>query len=67
LARVRTEVIDAVELQPAADQLAALARLGLALGGQVDVDPAGEAVFEVPLALAVAKQDEGRQGAVPGR
>jgi hypothetical protein len=29
------------------------------LVGQVDVDPAGEEVLQVPLALAVAKQHEG--------
>ena len=46
------------------DQLAALRRLGLALGGQVDVHPAGEAVLQVPLALAMAQQDEGRQGRI---
>ncbi len=53
------EYLDAVDRQPLGlDQLAAAARLGLALGGQVDVDPAGEAVLEVPLALAVAEEDE---------
>jgi hypothetical protein len=30
--------------------------LGLALGGQIHIDPTGETVFEVPLALAVAEQ-----------
>src|SRR5690606_2656872 len=40
------------------EQLACLARL-LAPGfGQIDVGPAGETVFEVPLALAVAHQDK---------
>jgi hypothetical protein len=37
------------------------AGLFLALGGQVDVPPAGEAVFQVPLALAVADEDQTRQ------
>jgi hypothetical protein len=37
-----------------------LGGLGLAPVGQVDVDPAGEAVLEVPLALAVAQQDQAR-------
>jgi hypothetical protein len=37
---------------------AGLARLGTALLGDVHVHPAGEAVVEVPLALAVAQQDE---------
>src|SRR5262249_3170432 len=33
-------------------------RLGAPLLGQRDVDPAGEAVLEVPLRLSVAEQDE---------
>ena len=41
------------------EQLAAADRLGAALVGQVDVDPAGEEVLGVPLALAVAEQDQG--------
>ena len=40
-------------------QLAAAHRLGPALLGQVDVDPAGEEVLGVPVALAVAEQDQG--------
>ena len=31
-------------------------------GGQIHVDPTGEAVLQVPLALAVAEEDEGRHG-----
>ena len=34
-------------------------RLGAALVGEVDVDPAGEQVLGVPVALAVAEQDQG--------
>ena len=41
------------------EQLTAALGLGLALGGEVDVDPAGEQVLLVPVALAVAKQHEG--------
>ena len=41
-----------------AQQLAAAPGLGLALGGQVDVDPAGEQVLRVPLALAVPEQHQ---------
>ena len=37
-------------------------RLGLALGGEIDIDPASEAMLEVPLALAVTQEDEGRHG-----
>ena len=40
-------------------QLAAALGLGAALLGQVDVDPAGEEVLGVPVALAVAEQDQG--------
>jgi len=36
------------------------ARFLRALFGHVDIPPAGEAVLEVPLRLAVAEQDEGR-------
>ena len=32
------------------------------LSGQVDVPPAGEAVLQIPLALAVAEQDERPHG-----
>ena len=39
--------------------LTAAPRLRLARRRQVDVHPAGEAVLEVPLALAVAQEDEG--------
>ena len=41
-----------------AQQLAAAARLGLALRGEADVDPAGEEVLLVPVALAVPEQDQ---------
>ena len=41
-----------------AHQAATGGGLGTALFAQVDVDPAGETVLEVPLALAVAQQDE---------
>ena len=41
------------------EQLTAPARLGRALLGQADVDPAGEEVLLVPVALAVPEQDEG--------
>ena len=41
------------------EQLTATSGLGLALGVQIDVDPAGEQVLRVPLTLAVAKQDQG--------
>ena len=49
-----------VEVVPAlTEQTAGLAGLGDALIGQADVvDPAGESVLEVPLALAVAQEDE---------
>ena len=40
-------------------QRAAALRLGPALVAQRDVDPAGEEVLGVPLALAVAEQDQG--------
>ena len=40
------------------EQLPAAHGLAAALVGQVDVDPAGEEVLGVPLALAVAEQDE---------
>ena len=49
------------------DQLATLAGLGLALGGQVHIHPSGEPVLQVPLALAVSKQDQGRHGRSPSR
>ena len=39
------------------DEFAGPPRLGAALVGQIDVDPAGELVACVPLALAVAKQN----------
>ena len=41
------------------EQLAAGDGLGAALVGQGDVDPAGEEVLGVPVALAVAEQDQG--------
>ncbi len=49
------------------DQLAAASRLGLALGRQVDIDPSGEAIFKIPLALAVAEQDQARHSVGPWR
>jgi hypothetical protein len=45
-----------------AQQLAAPAGLVLAPRRQVHVDPAGEQVLRVPLALAVAEQHEGTDG-----
>jgi hypothetical protein len=39
-------------------QFAALAGLGDACVGQVDVDPAGEAVLQIPRRFAVADEDE---------
>ncbi len=42
-----------------AEELTPADRLGAALVGQRDVDPAGEEVLGVPLALTVAEQDEG--------
>src|SRR6476659_8456311 len=41
-----------------AEQLAAVHRLAAALVVEVDVDPARELVLGVPLALAVAEEDE---------
>ena len=41
-----------------ANHLASGGGLGTALGGEVDIDPAGETVLEVPLALAMAQQDK---------
>jgi hypothetical protein len=40
------------------DLFAGAPGLGLALSGEVDVNPAGKAVVEIPLALAVAQQDQ---------
>src|SRR5690606_3497467 len=40
------------------EQLARLARLFAPRFGEVDIGPAGETVFKVPLALAVAHQDD---------
>ena len=40
------------------EQRPAAGRLGHALVGEIDVDPPGEQVLLVPLALAVAEQDE---------
>lgn len=40
------------------DRLGGAVRLGHAGGGERDVDPAGEAVLDVPLALAVADQNQ---------
>ena len=40
------------------DQLAGAGRFGPALLGEVDVDPSGEQVQRVPLALAVAQQNQ---------
>ena len=42
----------------ALQQPAGLARFVAALLGQVDVDPAGEQVLEIPDALAVTQQHE---------
>ena len=42
-------------------QLTGRKRLILTLGGEIDIPPAGEAVFQVPLALAVTHEDETRQ------
>jgi hypothetical protein len=39
-------------------QLTRLSRLGSALLGDVNIRPSAEAVFEVPLGLAVANQDK---------
>ncbi len=47
----------------AARRLPAAAGLLFTLIGQIHVPPAGEAVLEVPLALAVAQQDEGPHSA----
>ena len=47
------------------EQFARRGGLGHALRGQVDIPPAGEAVFEIPLALAVADEDEAGQGLTP--
>jgi hypothetical protein len=41
-----------------ADELSRPFGFGAALVGEVDVDPAGEQVLGVPLALAVAEQDQ---------
>jgi len=49
------------------DQFAAATRLGLALRRQIDVDPAGETILEVPLALAVAEQDQARHSVGPSK
>src|SRR5687768_18604334 len=54
----------AVEVEAAVPQQdAGGARLGDALVTQVDVPPAGEAIFEIPLRLAVPKEDQGRHQA----
>ena len=42
----------------AEDGAAGVARLGAPLVRQLYIGPAGESVFEVPLALAVAKKDD---------
>ncbi len=53
-----------VEFDPSRLQkLSGLAGFFLALGRQIDVHPSGEAVLEVPLALAVADQDKLGHGA----
>ena len=44
------------------EQPTGFARLFAPLRGEVDVDPAGEQVLEVPDALAVAQQDESTNG-----
>ena len=50
-------VHDVGEYAGLAELLTAADRLGAALVGQRDVDPAGEEVLGVPVALAVAEQD----------
>ena len=52
-------VYDVGEQPVFAQHLAAAPRLGFALGGEVHVDPPGEQVLGVPLALAVAEQHQG--------
>jgi hypothetical protein len=58
IARVWSEVKARVGSMPLAQQFARRDGLGHALVGQVDIPPAGEAVFQVPLALAVADEDQ---------
>src|SRR5207247_10172728 len=52
------ELVDA----PAAELLPRGARLGLAAWRERHVDPAGEAVLQVPLRLAVAQEEQIRHG-----
>ena len=47
-----------VHTGPLGQELAGGPGLGLPLGGEVDVDPAGEAVLGVPGGLPVAQQDQ---------
>ncbi len=63
MARVSTEVWAPSTPRPAS-AMSAPGRPGLlfSLGREIHVPPAGEAVLEVPLALAVAEQDEGPHG-----
>src|SRR5438876_691389 len=56
----RVELVDL----PAAKLLAGSARLGLAARRERLVHPAGEAVLEVPLRLAVAEQDQVGHGSM---
>ena len=44
------------------EQLATADCLGNALVVQIDIDPAGEQVLRVPLAFAMAQEDEGVRG-----
>ena len=61
IARRSSEVCTTSGSRPGSrQQLAAGLGLGAALVGQVDVDPAGEEVLRVPVALAVAEQHQGR-------
>ena len=55
--------VELVDL-PAAELLAGGARLRLATRREGHVDPAGEAVLEVPLRLAVAEQDQVGHGSM---
>ena len=59
IARTCTDVCRMSGRTPACREIAPAApRFVAALFGEVDVDPAGEQVLQVPLALPVAKQDE---------
>ena len=59
MARVSTEVCRTRRSRSAsAQEFAGRAGLGFALGGEVDVLPAGEEVEVVPLGASVAQEDE---------